>query len=495
MGASRGVGRRWLAAIGVVGAVVAASCVPPPEPYVHFPTGSSPVTPQSPDATGPIRLVGRHLVDAEGRAVLLHGMNLVTKSAPYYPRLGVDLTEADFEYFGRNGFNAVRLGVWYRELLPQPGVVDEQYLEHVQQVVDAFAAHHIWVLLDFHQDVFVGMPSWATTPEAAALSDQPPEIAKFIGWAAGYASPRAIRQWDDLWADRPTATDPTRTMFRALGEGAAAMAARFASNPYVMGMELMNEPFAGSELLACLTDGCGALEATMATRWQSMTDQVHAVAPRFNVFWSPQVLAPHYTASFLPGPAPRTDGSSTDVGLTFHTYCYATDGGSLDVPSDFDRGRCQAMFNASLPRGNQIAAAWNAPMMLTEFGASANPLDATLATRATDAWLTSWFYWHYGRNFYEELETQLIRTSPQATAGEPLSLAFDPTSGRFEYRYRPSAAATGPTTIFVPDRQYPKGYSATVVGGSVVSAPNSGHLIVVADGSGADVSVRVDRIG
>jgi hypothetical protein len=65
-------------------------------------------------------------------------MNLVSKSAPYYPRLGVDLTEADFEYFGRNCFNAVRLGVWYRELLPQPGVVDELYLDHVQQVVDAF---------------------------------------------------------------------------------------------------------------------------------------------------------------------------------------------------------------------------------------------------------------------------------------------------------------------------------------------------------------------
>jgi endoglycosylceramidase len=476
--------------------LLAACAPPPPEPFVHFrPASATPVvTPSEPDPLGPLRIRGRELLDANGRTVLLHGMNLVMKSAPYVPQLGVDLTDADFGDFRDNGFNAVRLGVWYRELLPSPGVVDQTYLDHVEQVVDALAAHHLWVLLDFHQDVFTGMPDWATTPDAAALSGSAPEILDFIGWAAAYMSPRSLRQWDDLWADVPTATDPTRTIFQALGDGAAAMAQRFASNPLVMGMELMNEPFAGSRVFDCLTIGCGDLEATMASRWQSMTDRIHDVAPEFNVFWSPQAMAPHYADTALGAPALPADGSPRNVGLTFHTYCYGTDGGSLTPASDFDRGRCQAMFAASLRRGDGLAAAWNAPMMLTEFGASDNPLDATLATRTADTYLTSWFYWHMRSHLPEEVETRLARVAPQATAGDPVSLSFDPATGAFEYRYRPDATAIGPTTIVVPTRHYPDGYVVTVAGGAVTSAPDAGHVTVVADPGAPEVIVTLTRV-
>ncbi len=491
-------GPRWtrLAGVVVAGIALLAACTPPPEPFVHFPgpAGVSPVVPAEPDAVGPIRIRGRQMIDREGRNVLLHGMNLVMKSAPYYPQLGVDLTDADFDNLRDHGLNAVRLGVWYRELLPSPGVINDDYLDHVETVVEALAAHHVWVLLDFHQDVFTGMPDWATTPEAAALSDQPPEIAQAIGWAGAYLSPRSLRQWDDLWADKPTAVDPTRTIFSALAEGAAAMANRFKGNPLVMGMELMNEPFAGSQILDCLTHGCGALEATMATRWQTMTDTIHAVAPDFNVFWSPQAMAPHYADTALSAPAMPSDGSERNVGLSFHTYCYGTDGGSLTPASDLDRGRCQAMFNASLSRGDGVAASWGVPMMLTEFGGSENPLDATLATRSTDLYRMSWFYWHMRDHQPEEVETQLTRVAPQATAGDPLSLHFDPATGAFEYRYRPDASASGPTTIVVPARPYPSGYAVAVSGGAVTSAPNAGMLTVVADPGATEVTVVVSRV-
>lgn len=497
--ARRGLGGVRRATLGV-GAMVAGviallgACTPPPEPFVHFPpAGSSPVVSLPPDAVGPLQMRGRDLVDAQGRVVVLHGMNLVAKGEPYYPRLGVDLTDADFANLQDSGFNAIRLGVWYRELLPTPGVIDQEYLDHVETVVDALTAHHLYVLLDFHQDVFTGMPDWATTPEAAALSPDPPELLSFIGWAAAYMSPRSLRQWDDLWADVATSVDPSRTMFSALSEGAAAMADRFKANPGVIGMELMNEPFPGSKVFDCLTIGCGALEATMASRWQEMTDEVHAVAPDFSVFWSPQALAPHYADTFLGAPMAPGDGSPTNVGLTFHTYCYATDGGSLDPASDFDRGRCQAMFSASLRRGNALAASWDAPMMLTEFGASENPLDATLATRTADDYLTSWFYWHMDYHLPEVVESQLTRAYPQATAGEPLRLHFDPATGEFAFRFRPEPAASGATTIVVPPRAYPSGYVASVTGGSVTSAPNAGMLTVVASPGADEVDVTMTR--
>ena len=158
--------------------ITVAACVAPPGAVCSLPrrwrVGAHPAAPAT--AAGPLRLVDGDLTDASGRTVLLHGINVVRKSAPYVPLLGIDLTEADFDRYRAAGFNAVRLGIWYRELLPTPTTIDEAYLDRVAEVVDAFAEHDMWVLLDFHQDYFEGMPPWATTAEAAALSAEPPRV-------------------------------------------------------------------------------------------------------------------------------------------------------------------------------------------------------------------------------------------------------------------------------------------------------------------------------
>jgi endoglycosylceramidase len=85
----------------------------------------------------------------------------------------------------------------------------------------------------------------------------------------------------------------------------------------------------------------------------------------------------------------------------------------------------------------------------------------------------------------------LIRTYPQATAGTPLALSFDAATGRFSYSYAPSAAAKGPTEIFVPQRHYPNGYDVLVSGAKVISAPGSALLILENLPAAVEVSVEV----
>src|SRR6185295_8296986 len=66
----------------------------------------------------------------------------------------------------------------------------------------------------------------------------------------------------------------------------------------------------------------------------------------------------------------------------------------------------------------------------------------------------------------------LERTYPQATAGIPVSLSFDPDTAAFDYKYTPRAAA-GPTEIYVPVAlHYPQGYKVAVTGARVTSAAN-----------------------
>ena len=83
----------------------------------------------------PLGHAGRWITDARGRVVILHGTNMVYKLTPYYPAAaGFDATDAAF--LRSNAFNAVRVGVIWKALEPQPGVYDDAYLGQIEQTAD-----------------------------------------------------------------------------------------------------------------------------------------------------------------------------------------------------------------------------------------------------------------------------------------------------------------------------------------------------------------------
>jgi len=120
---------------------VAVACVPD-VPLTSFMPG--PVEPVvavvAPDTNGPLRMRGHDLVDADGRTVLLHGMNSVNQEAPFTSLLTDGSLGPTYRaYLVRVGFNAVRLGVVYSALMPEAGVIDASYLG---QVVAEFTPDH-----------------------------------------------------------------------------------------------------------------------------------------------------------------------------------------------------------------------------------------------------------------------------------------------------------------------------------------------------------------
>lgn len=488
------VSRRWIRAAVVAASALVAACAPPSEPLVPLPGGPTTVVPAAPDSTGPLRLEGGAMVDARGRQVLLHGTNMVIKAEPWLPDETI-LGRADLDYLRAHGVNAVRLGVWYDQVVPRVGEVDTAYLDRLERVVDRLTEAGLWVLFDFHQDVFWGMPEWATTPTAAALSDEHPAFLDVIGWAAAYTSPRSIQQWRDVILDAPTATDPSRTIWDALGDGAAAVAERFADEPRVVGIELLNEPFPGEWYLECILVGCGWLENLLADHYDGVTARIRAVAPDMVVWWETFVSAPHYGPTFMRAPA------DPQVGFAWHAYCSGTDGGSAEAAPELEVLRCRGLLGTAWERAMALADSWGRPALMTEFGASRNPLDATIATREADRHLSSWFHWHHrflGDDgtppaLPSNVESQLTRIYPEATAGTPRELTFDPATGAARYRFTPDPSATGPTSIVVPAAQYPAGYDVVVQGGSVTSAADSARLEVVAGPGSGDVVVTITR--
>lgn len=478
-------------------AMLAVACATP-APLVPIAGPGGPVSVARPDVVGPLRVVGRDLVDATGRIVQIHGVNSVAKWAPWVTPVvrtdgfgGDTFTDEDLAALDRDGFNGVRLGVRPAELMPTPGTVDESYLDLVQQTVDRLESHSIWVLLDLHQDVFSGMPSWASTPAAAALDDSAPAgLGDLLGWSAGYFSPRSLRQWDDWWSNTEIA--PGLGVVDAYSVGVAAVAGRFADSSAVIGLDLMNEPFPGSPALECLVGGCPSLDAKVTAVQDRLTAAARAAAPQLPVWWEQETLFPVYADSTAPAPSVPSTDSGPGIVASFHAYCLDTDAGQPVEPSPIATWWCDGRFNDAFTRATSLADRWEAPAVITEFGASRSPLNVTLPTRLADENLVSWFHWHHG-GYPDVVESQLVRTYAQATAGRPLAQSFDPATGDFTFRFTPDHSITAPTSILVPQRAYPHGYVADVVGGSVTSAHDSGRLTVVADPGAGEVTVRVTR--
>jgi hypothetical protein len=76
-----------------------------------------------------------------------------------------------------------------------------------------------------------------------------------------------------------------------------------------------------------------------------------------------------------------------------------------------------------------------------------------------------------------------VRPYARATAGDILEMRFDSRRGSFLLRYRPDPAIAAPTEVFLPELQYPEGYSIEAEG-CEVEAARGALLLHAAAGAG-----------
>jgi len=192
---------------------------------------------------GPVTVDGQTFVDGYGREVIFNGINLVNKNTKEH-HLGPILDEQVYRDMKTLGFNVVRLGIFWDELEPEPGVFNEKYLDGLEDAVKKAGNHGVFVILDMHQDLFSdlygeGAPSWATMSE----ND---EHVKGAVWSDAYLiSPAVQKAWDHFWnnslaSDSAGLQDHYAWTWKKVAE-------RFKNNDVVVGYDLMNEPFVGSE--------------------------------------------------------------------------------------------------------------------------------------------------------------------------------------------------------------------------------------------------------
>jgi endoglycosylceramidase len=212
-------------------------------------------------ASGFVTVSGRRFLDGSGKPLLLHGINVANKS-PEQGYVG-DLTPEDFATIRSWGMNCVRLAIFWDGLEPQPGRIDEAYLERIARLVGWAKAAGLCVLLDMHQDLYSvkfsdGAPAWAT------LDGGKPHTAGAVWSDAYYTSPAVQTALDHFWANSPAPDgvglqDHYARVWQRVAQ-------RFHAEPAVIGYDLMNEPFPGRDAARMLQAVMQRLSELLALR-------------------------------------------------------------------------------------------------------------------------------------------------------------------------------------------------------------------------------------
>ena len=458
----------------------------------------------------------RWILAPDGRAMILHGVNMVYKRAPYAPdRIGFGRDDARF--LARHGFRTVRLGLIWKAVEPRPGKYDDRYLARISRTARILADEGIWTMLDFHQDLYherfqgEGAPDWA-------VQDRGLPALPRLGFPYNYFGMPALNAaFDNFWrnADGPGGIGLQDRFAKAW----AHTAAHFRDVPSILGVDLFNEPWPGTGWALCIPLGCPAFDAQLERFTQRTIDAIRKVDRRTAIFYEPHVL-------FNNGVPTRVRPAGRRLGFSFHDYCLTAE---VPIPVDgLSEVACDT-FDDLVWRNaaDHVRRTGDAPL-LTEFGATTHQHTLRdMVDRAEDA-LTGWQYWAYcgcadptttgpgatqalvldpaeaprGRNVDWAKMRALVVPHLLTVAGTPLGSTYDRAAKRFTAAWSVGRAGGpgrfGPgsrTEISLPRLVYRRGYVVRVTGARVVSEPGA-PVLVVAQGAGADrvrVTVRPMR--
>jgi endoglycosylceramidase len=454
-------------------------------------------------AVGGLSQVGRWITDTNGRVVVLHGVNQVFKVPPYEPAAD-GFGDDDAAFLAANGFNAVRVGVIWAAVEPQPGQYDDSYLDAIDDTVRTLAAHGIVSLLDFHQDQYnekfqgEGAPAWAVPPSNAPNPQ--------LGFPYNYLfNPAEWQVWDRFW-NNYQAPDGIGLQDHLAGAW-AHVAQRFATDQAVLGYDVLNEPWPGSLGEVCATPlvGCPVFDAGKLTRfYKKINAAIRSADTKHTVYVEPNPLFTQSSTTGLRTIAPRT-------GFSYHVYC--------STQSFFQTNLlCRQQDQLTVSAADRYATKHHMPPLLTEFGATTDLANLTEMVQLADKYRTGWLEWAYsgnditssspngqalvldpsqpptGANVLTGKLKALATPYPRVVAGTPTSWSF--TGGAFQLAYTTSHAtgftrfpAGSLTEISVPSIEFPTGYTVTVSGATVTSAPDA-PLLTLASLPGA-LTVRV----
>lgn len=468
-----------------------------------------------------ISVSGTRFVDSYGRQVIFSGINKVNKNPE------MNYTDKDsagtYRQLSSWGFNCIRLGIIWDGVEPQPGKYDEKYLDKLEARVKWAADNGLYVMLDMHQDLFSvlfsdGAPEWAT------LTDNKPHSTGMI-WSDSYFMSEAVQKaFDNFWANTPVSDglgvqDHYANMWKHVAK-------RFAGYKSVLGYDIMNEPFNGSqgnmilpvilnEYAEMYAEETGKIlsEQEVMEIWSNEDMRFEALsklqdAKKYaRVLDAATLMSQEFEKTSLKAMYQKVANAIREVDTTHilfleHAYfsntgiysaispvlkpngekdplvAYAAHGYDLLVDTkNYDKQsneRVELIFS----RIDEVSKRENMPVIIGEWGAfHGNSETFADLTR----FITGIFEkLHFGNTywaFYEGIEKEpffsksLVRPYPLFTGGKLIHYSNNNETGVFKCEWEESPEVKGATIIYIPDLE-------TLIKESIKPDPEEGRTVI-----------------
>ena len=454
---------------------------------------------------------GTWLRDAQGRVILIHGINVSQKVPPYLPdnppATTISQTAAYFANIKQAGFDAVRLIIIWAGLEPTPGTIDPQYLKQIQQEVQFCSDNGLYVLLDMHQDLYSqflcngdGAPVWACDLTGYSVT----QCSSSSSWAMSYLVPAITQSFQNFWDDVPGPDG--RGLQEHYAEAWQRVAALFATDTSVLGYEIMNEPYPGKYPLFTTDFETQAL----APFYEKIAAAIRRVDSSHAIVFEPSVTRANLLHNYNTGISSTTFPQDFS-NLVFAPHYYPLSSGNSINTTDI------AALQITIPIIAQVSSAMKTPYIIDEMGLDHNENNSadymTALLGELDHEISNWMFWAYAAAFdpgdskYNMLDSTgaiafpgmdvLSRPYPVLTAGTPVSISYPITSSTssftsttFTYTYKEDGIGHGTTEIFIPQIHFPNGFTVTTSDGTAEFDP-AGDLLLYVRGAQPSHTITV----
>jgi len=372
------------------------------------------------------------------------------------------------------GFNAMRTPMMWAAARPQENTTDVAYLKDSKTIVDKLAASNIYSLLDMHQDVLTsrfghdydGAPLWLVN-KTQPRRPFPWPHKKISSWGQSYSTEAIGQCFQDIYKNVHGGLDEWSKFWQVVAQ-------YFKQQSYVLGYELMNEPWAGDVIADPLLYLPGeAGRKNLMPSYKHVAASIRQVDNETAIFFEPvtwgMVMNGKVTGSGF------TETPDKNSVLTYHYYCWFADSGDGSKPySNLKKSDCDGSSN-KLGLGPRVFKAIDkdrrdlqAPVFMSEWGGkspqasqahSKSFVEISEVMDLSDEYFSSWTFYDLVSIFtdasvpFSDREYDILRTFArpyaQAIAGVPTHMKADwdvdsdghMKAGAFTLKYNINASA------------------------------------------------------
>ncbi|KAL3896920.1 MAG: hypothetical protein SGCHY_003764 [Lobulomycetales sp.] len=447
---------------------------------------------KTPPADRIVRVQDQHYYDSHGRQRFFRGLNVVYKGAPYHPETHrfdplTSFSWEDVQLLSDLNINVIRLGVEWAGVEKIRGQYNQTYIDIIHHIVGMCEKKGIYVMLDFHQDLWSekycgeGAPDWAAIHDPDSRFPKPLFNKPYTVNEKGHPSAEdcAKHDWYDYHASYAFASamqnfydnkDGIRDSFAQFWK---EIARNFVKYDNVLGYNLINEPFAGNvwRRKKYFLPGYGDFE-NLEPLYQSVHEAIRQVDTKKIIFFE-GITWDNWKVGFKN--VPGMDTYQNRSALSYHHY--------FPLPNVLG-------LKSTIKKRIRDAKRLNAGLFLTEFDVNvmtvmkrpAKPSKILGYLEACDELLQSWIGWNYkplvaitgpGETIINsktgDIRSEWVmlfsRTYAHAVAGNVKTMNFNNATREFSLVYTPDLEISrAATEIRLMQREfYPEGFQVKIL--------------------------------